>query len=90
MGYMGILLGVFLYLLRVDFSMAMVCMVKTPVQDNINATNTTVWLYKADDTAASGNYSLSEEVRGNDKCGNNQQAIADDNEVGMNLYFYCV
>ena len=42
MGYMGLLLGGCIYLLRVDFSMAMVCMVKPPETISHNSSNTSL------------------------------------------------
>ena len=50
MGYMGLLLGGCIYLLRVDFSMAMVCMVKPAdtVIRNGTASSSLIFTYTKD------------------------------------------
>ena len=80
MGYMGILLGICLYLLRVDFSMAMVCMVKPEGQDTVNATSHIDW----NDTVNTTNNSLKEESH-TGKCRELEKTTHDDFKVGMNF-----
>ena len=80
MGYMGILLGICLYLLRVDFSMAMVCMVKTEGQDTVNATSHRDW----NDTVNTTNITLKEESL-TEECKDIEKKTNDDFKVGMNF-----
>ena len=81
MGYMGILLGICVYLLRVDFSMAMVCMVKTEGQDTVNATSHIDWYITVNNT----NITLKDESH-TEECKEIEKTTDDDFKVGMNFF----
>lgn len=81
MGYMGLLLGVCMYLLRVDFSMAMVCMVAAPESEVHNETNTTIWLYTHESSNLSDVVLGNRTAEANEDCLDNLQDTIEDKRV---------
>ena len=87
MGYMGLLLGACIYLLRVDFSMAMVCMVKPTDTAIRNDTNTTsrIYMYNKDERLLDGNITTISDPQESTDCLIDIQAADIAQQVGTKI-----